>query len=210
MAEVRPRGRQGRALPDPGGPAALRDGPVLSLNPRSDLAKDAGAHSVRRRPASSASDMWWQAESRSTPCSAKPNRRGHTHRPHDRRWGIYSGYIRCPDGHLWEILWNPRHCGSHCVSLPMARLWRRARSGPGWGRLRRKESDPNVAPANMATAVARSTLSSAAGADVSGSPAQRTPQRRQRTVDGGRPTTILPASRCSGHTQGDPRRRTQS
>jgi len=28
-------------------------------------------------------------------------------RPHDRPWGIYSGYFRDLDGHLWEILWNP-------------------------------------------------------------------------------------------------------
>jgi predicted lactoylglutathione lyase len=28
--------------------------------------------------------------------------------PHDRPWGIYSGYFRDPDGHLWEIIWNPR------------------------------------------------------------------------------------------------------
>ena len=29
--------------------------------------------------------------------------------PHDRPWGIYSGYFRDPDGHLWEIIWNPGH-----------------------------------------------------------------------------------------------------
>ena len=28
--------------------------------------------------------------------------------PHDRPWGIYSGYFRDPDGHLWEVIWNPR------------------------------------------------------------------------------------------------------
>jgi hypothetical protein len=27
--------------------------------------------------------------------------------PHDRPWGIYSGYFADPDGHLWEVLWNP-------------------------------------------------------------------------------------------------------
>jgi hypothetical protein len=27
---------------------------------------------------------------------------------HDRPWGIYSGYFRDPDGHLWEIHYNPR------------------------------------------------------------------------------------------------------
>lgn len=30
-----------------------------------------------------------------------------TERPHDRPWGIYSGYFQDLDGHLWEILWNP-------------------------------------------------------------------------------------------------------
>ena len=28
--------------------------------------------------------------------------------PHDRPWGIYSGYFRDPDGHLGEVIWNPR------------------------------------------------------------------------------------------------------
>jgi catechol 2,3-dioxygenase-like lactoylglutathione lyase family enzyme len=25
----------------------------------------------------------------------------------DRFWGGYSGYFQDPDGHLWEIVWNP-------------------------------------------------------------------------------------------------------
>jgi uncharacterized protein len=31
-----------------------------------------------------------------------------TEDPYDRPWGIYSGYFRDPDGHLWEVIWNPR------------------------------------------------------------------------------------------------------
>jgi len=31
-----------------------------------------------------------------------------TQRPRDRPWGIYAGYFRDPDGHLWEIMWNPQ------------------------------------------------------------------------------------------------------
>ena len=31
-----------------------------------------------------------------------------TDQPHDRPWGIYSGYFRDLDGHLWEVLWDPR------------------------------------------------------------------------------------------------------
>jgi uncharacterized glyoxalase superfamily protein PhnB len=30
-----------------------------------------------------------------------------TDQPHDRAWGIYSGYFRDPDGHLWEIICRP-------------------------------------------------------------------------------------------------------
>jgi catechol 2,3-dioxygenase-like lactoylglutathione lyase family enzyme len=28
-------------------------------------------------------------------------------KPHDTFWGGYGGYFRDPDGHLWEVLWNP-------------------------------------------------------------------------------------------------------
>ena len=27
---------------------------------------------------------------------------------HDRFWGGYAGYFQDPDGHLWEIAWNPQ------------------------------------------------------------------------------------------------------
>ena len=27
--------------------------------------------------------------------------------PHDTFWGGYAGYFQDPDGHLWEIMWNP-------------------------------------------------------------------------------------------------------
>lgn len=30
-----------------------------------------------------------------------------TDKPHERPWGIYSGYFRDLDGHLWEIIWSP-------------------------------------------------------------------------------------------------------
>jgi predicted lactoylglutathione lyase len=46
----------------------------------------------------------------STRCSPRPPPAGATLTgpPHDRPWGIYSGYFRDLDGHLWEIIWNPR------------------------------------------------------------------------------------------------------
>jgi catechol 2,3-dioxygenase-like lactoylglutathione lyase family enzyme len=27
---------------------------------------------------------------------------------HEERWGGYTGWFADPDGHLWEVLWNPR------------------------------------------------------------------------------------------------------
>jgi uncharacterized glyoxalase superfamily protein PhnB len=27
---------------------------------------------------------------------------------HDAFWGGYSGYFQDPDGHLWEVVWNPQ------------------------------------------------------------------------------------------------------
>jgi uncharacterized protein len=27
---------------------------------------------------------------------------------HDTFWGGYAGYFQDPDGHLWEVVWNPR------------------------------------------------------------------------------------------------------
>jgi len=29
------------------------------------------------------------------------------HDPTDRFWGGYSGYFEDPDGHIWEVAWNP-------------------------------------------------------------------------------------------------------
>ena len=87
----------------------LRGGLVLALYPRSELAKDAEipvgppktgelsiGHLVENRPAVDA--LLAQAEEAGAIL---------TGRPHDRPWGIYSGYFRDPDGHLWEIIWNP-------------------------------------------------------------------------------------------------------
>ena len=29
-------------------------------------------------------------------------------RAHDTFWGGYAGYFQDPDGHLWEVAWNPQ------------------------------------------------------------------------------------------------------
>jgi len=31
-----------------------------------------------------------------------------TDKPHQRPWGIYPGYFKDLDDHLWKIIWNPQ------------------------------------------------------------------------------------------------------
>jgi catechol 2,3-dioxygenase-like lactoylglutathione lyase family enzyme len=97
---------------NPGGAAAmfeLQDGLILSLYGRGDLAKDAGipngapspgefslGHAVTSREA--VDSLLEQAVAAGAEALGAP---------HDRPWGIYSAYFRDPDGHLWEIIWNP-------------------------------------------------------------------------------------------------------
>ena len=88
----------------------LDGGLVLALYPRTELAKDANipvgapqtgefsiGHLVEHK--TDVDRVLAQAEAAGATV---------TDQPHDRPWGIYSGYFRDPDGHLWEIIWNPR------------------------------------------------------------------------------------------------------
>ncbi|HKF18319.1 MAG TPA: VOC family protein [Candidatus Dormibacteraeota bacterium] len=86
----------------------LEGGLKLALYPRSELAKDAG---IAALPAGSSGfsighlvadkskvdELLERARAAGAPISGGPR---------DRPWGIYSGYFRDPDGHLWEIIWN--------------------------------------------------------------------------------------------------------
>jgi uncharacterized glyoxalase superfamily protein PhnB len=87
----------------------LPTGPTLALYPRTELAKDArvtlgppktGEFSLGHFASSRAEvdDLL----SRASAAGATVTDPGH-----DRAWGIYSGYFRDLDGHLWEIIWNP-------------------------------------------------------------------------------------------------------
>ena len=83
---------------------------ILALYPRTELAKDAGipfgppksgefsiGHLVATKQDVDA--LLAQAEAAGATLTGPP---------HARPWGIYSGYFRDLDGHLWEIIWNPR------------------------------------------------------------------------------------------------------
>ena len=86
----------------------LEGGLMLAVWPRTELAKDAdvafgppktGEFSIGHAVASrdDVDAVLREAEAAGATL---------TDRAHDRAWGIYSGYFRDPDGHLWEIMWN--------------------------------------------------------------------------------------------------------
>ena len=96
----------------PAGAAAmfqLGGGLVLALYPRSELAKDAD---VPLEPSTGAFSIGHLVSSKedvdSVLAEAEAAGATLTDKPHERPWGIYSGYFRDPDGHLWEIIWNQR------------------------------------------------------------------------------------------------------
>ncbi len=87
----------------------LSGGLILALYPRSELAKDAKLPNV---PASSLEfSIGYLAESKEAVDrvveQAQVAGATVTDAPHQRPWGIYSGYFKDLDGHLWEIIWNP-------------------------------------------------------------------------------------------------------
>jgi len=86
----------------------LENGLLITLYPRTELAKDAavpvgppqsGEFSLGQVVASRAEVDKILEQAAGAGAVVTP--------PHDRPWGIYSGYFRDPDGHLWEIIWNP-------------------------------------------------------------------------------------------------------
>jgi len=86
----------------------LEGGLLLNLYPRPDLAKDAaipvgppqsGEFSVAQLVGSrdEVDELLENAAAAGATVTSA----------HDRPWGIYSGYFRDPDGHLWEVIWKP-------------------------------------------------------------------------------------------------------
>lgn len=87
----------------------LAGGLILALYPRSELAKDS---KLPNAPASSLEfSIGYLTESRDAVDHLIEQARAAgatvTDAPHGRAWGIYSGYFKDLDGHLWEIIWNP-------------------------------------------------------------------------------------------------------
>jgi len=87
----------------------LNDDLILALYPSASLAKDAGIAATEARlgaisighivSSKAEVDALMQQAAAAGAVVTDPAR--------DRFWGGYSGYFHDPDGHLWEIAWNP-------------------------------------------------------------------------------------------------------
>ena len=87
----------------------LDGGLMLSVYPRSELAKDAGVPLTEAKTGefSIGHAVATRTEVDEVIAQAKAAGAAVIDPPHDRPWGIYSGYFQDPDGHLWEVIWNP-------------------------------------------------------------------------------------------------------
>jgi catechol 2,3-dioxygenase-like lactoylglutathione lyase family enzyme len=93
----------------PAGAAAmfeLEHGITLALYPRAELAKDANIPSGSPKTGEFSIGHLVPTRADVDALLAQAERAGAvlTDEPHERPWGIYSGYFRDPDGHLWEII----------------------------------------------------------------------------------------------------------
>ncbi len=88
----------------------LRGGLILALYPRSELARDANVPLGGPRTGEFSIGHIVPSKTEVDALLAQAAAAGATltDQAHERPWGIYSGYFRDPDGHLWEIIWNPR------------------------------------------------------------------------------------------------------
>lgn len=87
----------------------LQSGLRLALWPRKSIAQDTGLSPDTKSPieftighnvnSKSEVDAVMDQAKRAGAVIVKP--------AHDTFWGGYSGYFQDPDGHLWEVAWNP-------------------------------------------------------------------------------------------------------
>jgi catechol 2,3-dioxygenase-like lactoylglutathione lyase family enzyme len=88
----------------------LDGGVILALYPRAELAKDAAVPMGPQKSGEFSIGHLVDSKQDVDALLAQAEEAGAalTAPPHERPWGIYSGYFRDLDGHLWEIIWNPR------------------------------------------------------------------------------------------------------
>ncbi len=87
----------------------MHDDLILALYPRPALAKDAKVSLSPASPSELAIGHIVGSKPEVDAIMQQAEKAGAhiTDSPRDRFWGGYSGYFQDPDGHLWEIAWNP-------------------------------------------------------------------------------------------------------
>lgn len=87
----------------------MNEGLVLALWPASSLAKDANITATPKRLGAVSIGHNVASKEEVDAIVAEAERAGAvvTDPPKKRFWGGYSGHFHDPDGHLWEIAWNP-------------------------------------------------------------------------------------------------------
>jgi catechol 2,3-dioxygenase-like lactoylglutathione lyase family enzyme len=83
---------------------------ILALWPTDSLSKDAKVVATRDRLGAVSIGHVVKSKADVDAVIAQAKKAGAvvTDPPRDRFWGGYAGYFHDPDGHLWEIAWNPQ------------------------------------------------------------------------------------------------------
>ena len=87
----------------------LRGGLILALWPKNSLAAEANIPlaEIRSGGITLANNVRSKAEVDAVMAQAARAGATITDSARDRFFGGYSGYFRDPDGHIWEVIWNP-------------------------------------------------------------------------------------------------------
>ncbi len=87
----------------------MNDDLILALYPRQALAKDAQVPLTPPSPSEFSIGHIACSKQEVDAIMQQAQKAGAhiTDHARDRFWGGYSGYFQDPDGHLWEIAWNP-------------------------------------------------------------------------------------------------------
>lgn len=87
----------------------MNDDLILALWPAASLAKDAKIAPTRARLGAVSIGHVVKSRAEVDAVMKEAEKAGAViaERPKNRFWGGYSGYFHDPDGHLWEIAWNP-------------------------------------------------------------------------------------------------------
>ncbi|MBI2821806.1 MAG: VOC family protein [Acidobacteria bacterium] len=88
----------------------LKGGLILALWPKKELAKDANVALTPTSPAEFSIGHNVKSKEEVDAVMEQARKAGAriTKPAQDTFWGGYAGYFQDPDGHLWEIAWNPQ------------------------------------------------------------------------------------------------------